>query len=1244
MTTRSVIQITTLVVSMIWLSLSSAMADEVNLTARESLGLYGCSANDIAIGAGGTLSLAACEGPNGLYFSRDLGVSWSNASGGSYDFGSAKAVALTSDYAYAIAKQSNTLYVDTVSEGVLGQNWTPIDLSPLGSGSIVPFARLTTVGNKVYFSFQAQGSPSIAVYDPATPGASIFTTLPDSGYRVSSIAFGSNYAYAVIDNNLGGATNSKLYRAHPLTRYTGVEPWTEVTLNVTSALTLSHSTWSIYSVFVVKEEVTDKLFVEVRDRSNGGAVVQIFGSQDLGDSFSQVLPNLVTGVPDDTFYDPIDAGNSSSKFCSKNSQIIIGSYASSDNGTSWEKFKPTIAEEFNLNSVDVCSMIDLEGAEVALVKHVDGFKRTSDMGNPSRTWDNASAGIEDILVKGMSRYDDNRVALVTNVGIALTSNFASEERKWTFPVCTGSKSCWGNGIEIDRNDPLVVYGGTEDIEKGAITVHEDHTIDTTWTTIAESPSDNGWDALLFRTFTFLPNVVVGTYRTFYDPLETEQVERKLGGVYFYNSSTKELIRSAFTDSPVTDFVALNDSLMFLGVSYGTASSSDVNTRGLYHSTNGGDTWTKISEYGVEHFAYDDVRDILYASASWGGSTNRAFLKIENASAGGATVVVMSESNPLFLSLSVDPSTGDIFGCYYNRIERSLASSQGAEWTSIYEGVEGETINVVDMVSTTIPSEEKKSHKGSGKADEGNSTLVFGSSRGLGTVVALADNDGDGTPDNQDSDDDNDGVSDEEESTLGTNPYEADSDGDGICDAKEITDGSNPLDAGSALYQLPTTMCAEWNGFLDGMWNVLEHTNHSGSKRKVTSKLYSINGTQLGNKSFYVLAGAQTDLAVHDMAGWTLNSYGKVCSTVTNGASGELDGSMVYYKTNSTDGYDFAFAMPFISGLTGSQFVTFNTFQPSFDPADAQNLVANWIQITNLETSSQSGTLIYYAQDGTILGKQNVSLPGEARADFSGHQFGPSKVGQVEWRPKQSQSRFQVRNVRYYYDNIGTANSFDSAFQLGAHKGSGELLVVGVDTRMATAVVEVSNTTNSKIAVVVDLFSDAGTKVTSVPITLKAYGSQHVIVDGYITNGLGVATIKSNKPGSALAVAMEYGRDSNGGIDFIYGIQAEQSLGSEMYGTYNTFLGQGCRLIMVNSTEHEVTATVSSTRYDGTVVLSGEDLKVPGFGLNEYDICSADQANVYGVVKVKALTPNSLTANVVRYGANRTYRFPTPVRQ
>ena len=475
----------------------------------------------------------------------------------------------------------------------------------------------------------------------------------------------------------------------------------------------------------------------------------------------------------------------------------------------------------------------------------------------------------------------------------------------------------------------------------------------------------------------------------------------------------------------------------------------------------------------------------------------------------------------------------------------------------------------------------------------------------------------------------------------------DTDKDGISDAQERIDGTNPNDRGSVLTRLSTTVCSEWNGYLGGMWNIMEHINLSSNPLNVHSVLYSIDGVLRGSEDFRIPPFSQFDLIVHDMEGWQRDSYGKVCSTIEGGAEGDLDGRMVYYKPVDSIGstYEFAFAMPFLNGSKGTQFVTFNTYQPSFDISDSNNIVANWIQLTNLENYPQTGKMFFHAQDSALLAEPlSVSLAAGARQDFSAHQFGKNLVGIVKWQADNSEAKFQMRNVRYIYDNPRADNSFDSAFQLEAASGSGELLSAPLDTKDASAIVEIANTRSHEQYVAARFYNKDGVMLIEKAYNLAPYASVHVIADDILNGKSGSVQVQGSAAEGVLAIVMQYGRTQTGAMRYIYGTLAQQALGLSLRSSYNTFLNQSCNLLLVNSEGVSNQASISMLRFDGKQVLYDLSISIPAHGLVDYNLCDNDSHNVYGTVTINASKNNSIFTSIVRLGQNDEYRFPTLVRQ
>ncbi len=499
-----------------------------------------------------------------------------------------------------------------------------------------------------------------------------------------------------------------------------------------------------------------------------------------------------------------------------------------------------------------------------------------------------------------------------------------------------------------------------------------------------------------------------------------------------------------------------------------------------------------------------------------------------------------------------------------------------------------------------------------------------------------------------ADTDGDGLTDDEERIYGTRADLGDTDRDGINDPQELLDYTNPLDRGSRIHSLSNTLCADWNGFFGGMLNVYEHVNLGVRKNTFQTSLYSLDGTLQSLEQFFIAPGAQHDHIISSMKGYTRNSYGRVCTHALDAHRGEVDGQMLYYKLGregfSQEGIQFALAMPLTNGIPGAQFVSLNTFQPSLDRKDRPNLVTNWIHLTNEESTPQKGRLIYYNQSGALLKSQKFTLGAGRKRDFPGHSVGPNRVGLIEFRPENTAAKFQLRSVRYLYDNKGNRESFTNAVQLEGKVGSGQLLSAPVDTRNQTSVLEVANTTNKEIATIINIYDQTGWLKQTLSLFLAPHQTEHLILNKVLRNKLGSVTIKSSTLSSVLGTVMQYGRTRTGGVSFLYGISAQEALGQILRGSYNSHLHQGCRLLIGNSRELAVSVTVSATRSDGSM-LSHPLLQpphiIPAHGVVELNICSVDSPNNQGVITLNPSEPNSIVSTILRTG--RHYRIPTAVR-
>ena len=500
-----------------------------------------------------------------------------------------------------------------------------------------------------------------------------------------------------------------------------------------------------------------------------------------------------------------------------------------------------------------------------------------------------------------------------------------------------------------------------------------------------------------------------------------------------------------------------------------------------------------------------------------------------------------------------------------------------------------------------------------------------------------------------ADADGDGLTDSEEAALGTDPADADSDDDGVSDREEASTGTNPKDPGSKNPKLGTTICSEWNGYLGGssgqrMFNIMEHLNLTTKKIRVKTELRNIRGHLKDTYDFFILGNQQFNLMVQTLGGREPNSYGQICTTYERAAAGSLDGRMVYYKYDETGSIQFAFALPFENPARGKSTLLFNTVEPSLDPKDAQNLVANWVQLSNVSKRRLKGTLYFYSLGGSILGTYPVNLRDGARYDYSGHAWG-SNAGLVRFVPQDDSVDYQLRGVRYLYDNSDGHDSFTSAYPFSAAVGSGEKLIAPVDTSSARSVfLELSNTLGKKVSVSLTLHDKTGKKrLYNKTHTLKAYSSLHLPLDTMLADSTGLLTAKSSHPASLIGSVVHYGRTESGGVKNLYAVPLREAVGTTFKGSYNTYLNQGCTLYLANSATAKETVTVSMKQNDGTSPVKDYLLAVPARGVIAEDLCAKSPKDVYGVVTVTATRPKRISSLVVRNGEGQRYKMAIPMR-
>ena len=518
------------------------------------------------------------------------------------------------------------------------------------------------------------------------------------------------------------------------------------------------------------------------------------------------------------------------------------------------------------------------------------------------------------------------------------------------------------------------------------------------------------------------------------------------------------------------------------------------------------------------------------------------------------------------------------------------------------------------------------------------------------VAAFIDADSDGLQDGGDPD--GDGLTNAAELRLGTDPFDDDTDGDGVIDGDEVDVGTDPLESSSFQQSFGTGLCTEWNGFLkaQGFTQILEQRNSSGTPISVRTTLYNIDGVAQSNTVLNLAPGQQRDLILNNVTGYTDNTYGLICSEIISGPADSIDGQLVNYLF-ANGSYSLAFIDAFIAGRTGSQFVNYNTFQPSLNAAEANDFVAGWIEVSldSLPSSmsgpsSGSGTLMFYSVDGTLVRTQAVTVNRGERRDVDVHSVGANKIGLVSWVPSNPTTPFRIRQKRYYTTApAGQASTFRAVASIPATAGSGSLRGAPIDITGKTAVVEVSNVLNSAITVTVSASPTNGNPNTQLSFPLPARSTRHVIVNGIVSTGLVNVRVDSDTESSVVAQVLVYGRTASLGLGFTDAVTLSEGSGLTTRSSYNSFLNQDCRLLVANRTSSGKTGTVTMTRFDGTVLLNAQPVAVAGNGVTTIDLCGAETQQAYGSVVLTPQTPGTLLGVVFRRNSEGTVEFSVPSR-
>jgi hypothetical protein len=471
----------------------------------------------------------------------------------------------------------------------------------------------------------------------------------------------------------------------------------------------------------------------------------------------------------------------------------------------------------------------------------------------------------------------------------------------------------------------------------------------------------------------------------------------------------------------------------------------------------------------------------------------------------------------------------------------------------------------------------------------------------------------------------------------------DDDSDGIDNGQEIIDGTDVNDPDSYMEHGGSEYCVEWNGFLSNLMQVVELRNAGCSTLGLQLQLIDGTGVVKHTSNTTVAQGGEIDVIANALPGFTANSYGLVCATITSGETDTLDTQLSVYDLTATS-FNYAYSSPDLPPRTGRQTISFNNYFPSLSADQLSNFVAGFVQIINQDSTDESGDLVFYNPEGTEIRRTTVTVKAKGRSDIATHEIGANTFGTVEWQPVGAAKKFRIIQNRYYFNGANPLAPISGVVSLTAKRGSGALVSTPFSTQSRIAVVEISSSISGSTTVTPAVYDSAGALTSSQPqsIVLPAKGSRHLVLNNYVSSGVGNVQLQASQPGAIAATLIEYGIDSAGRFKFASASDPKAGNGQFQNASYNNFLGE-CKIRLSNLTSTSRQTAISMKRFDGASVTLTSPVTVPAHGVTEVNVCGAETQNAYGAVSLTPSASRTLTGQLVR--SNRSgSEFTTPLRE
>ncbi len=610
-------------------SFVSAETIDQNRAAATNLGLYGGEVRDVASDPDSANLYVTTYSPNGFFRSDDDGATWHGLNAEVYDLGEPRGVELDDD---------GNVYL-LITEGLYKSTDHGVTFTEIGS--------IDAYGNNLVYH---DGTLLVGRND----GAVSISTDHGASFTTSDVIQADSYV-----TSLSAAATPEQY-------YAVLEDGNNGTLYVSND---NGSTWSEgnyddianrYTTIAADPNTADHLIM-----LSYGEDVDPWQSYDGGTTWDQISISGTT--PTAVNYD-------------SSGRIYMGTVYSDDDGATWS----------NLNTTTPANRVSGVWPDTSDTNRLYGstFGAVAISTDRGITWTDSNAGITAVTVYDVAQSaDKTTVWIATGAGLAHTTDYTAETPTWEFPI---NYDYYPSTVWVSPADSnIVVVGGYQALYRS--TDGGD-----SWTTLSEWNSDYSVLEIVSD-----PNDATHVYAVG----AVQNLTDAVTGVVMMSADSG----ASWTDLNITNDAAsqaiavAQDGDVYVGAGQLAINDSTTAT-GIYKYN--GSSWSQLTDFPEEQVtslvADQDDADILYATASDFNSNQHGDGGVYKTTDGGTTwtklsttasglenaskyrvITIQNSTNTLYMGgTSIDDNAGTIW----------KSTDGGTTWGRYYTGLQSETFN------------------------------------------------------------------------------------------------------------------------------------------------------------------------------------------------------------------------------------------------------------------------------------------------------------------------------------------------------------------------------------------------------------------------------------------------------------------------------------------------------------------------------------------------------------------------